>query len=231
MVGIIDDIQILGHNTYTKGVHIEKSKINEFRHIHIHKCLVGVHIEDAGSDYNTFEDLDIGDCDHASGIGIDLDAGNEQLFKNVLFHHNTMNVDDEVGDSSWINIQGELDVAILPTLWASVAVATHAAADTWTAVPVEVRAAATSTKPFKIVATLIEADAAEKFRVRFSHDSAVSWFDEIMIEGEANKTKREAAVSPPSTDHIFNVGTQIVAAAMSESGGNNTVVWLEIQEI
>jgi len=41
----------------------------------------------------------------------------------------------------------------------------------------------------------------------------------------------EITVPASITDHIFNKGTQIVAASKCESGGNNVVVWLEIQEI
>ena len=225
--GIIDDIQILGHVSYTRGLHINASKVNEFHNMHIHKCLTAIHIEDALSDYNSFIDIDIGDC----ALGIDLDAGNEHLFNGVIFHHNTINVDDEVGDSVWNNIQGELDVTLEPDNFTGVAVATHANADTWTTVPVEVRAAATSTVPFKIVATLAQGDAAEKFRIRFSADSGATWFDDISIEGDVNAQQREASVAPTSTDHIFNKGTQIVAASKSESGNNSVVVWIEVQEI
>lgn len=235
--GIIEDIQILGDAEFSRGLYINQSKINKFCHMHIHKCLTAIQIADADSDFNTFEHIDIGDCDATvavegtDGIAIDIDAGNETLFNDVLFHHNTINVDDEVGDAVWQNIQGEFDVTIEPALWAGVTVATHATADTWTTIPVEVRAAATATTPFKIVSTIIEPGAAEKFRVRFSGDSGATWFDEILIEGAVNAIKTQASAAPPSTDHIFNKGTQIVASAMSESGGNDIAVWLGIQEI
>ena len=225
--GIIEDIQILGHQTYTKGLRINTSKVNEFRHMHIHKCLTGVQMEGATSDYNTFQDTDIGECT----IGIDIDSGNEPFFHGLTLHHNTTNIDDEVGDAIWLNLEAELDVTLEPDNFTGVTVATHANADTWTTTPVEIRSAATSTVPFKIVATLIEADAAEKFRVRLSHDSGVTWFDDISTEGAVNAQKREAAVAPTSTDHIFNKGTQVVAASKCESGGNNVVVWIEIQEV
>ena len=140
-------------------------------------------------------------------------------------------MDDEVGDSIWNNIQGELDVTLEPDNFTGVAVATHAAANTWTTVPVEIRAAATSTVPFKIVATLTEGNATEKFRIRLSADSGATWFDDISIEGTANAQKREASVAPTATDHIFNKGTQIVAASKCETGGKSVAVWIEVQEI
>ena len=225
--GIIDDIQLLGHVSYTKGLYINASRINEFSGMHIHKCLTGIQIAGATSDSNTFMDNDIGDC----ALGIDIDAGNEQLFDGLVLHHNTANVDDEVGDSIWNNIQGEFDVSIEPNNFTGVTVATHADADTFTTTPVEVRAAATSTKPFKIAAYVVEGSAAEKFRVRFSSNSGASYFADMMIEGEVNKIKSTAKQASDATDHIFNKGTQIVASAKSESGGNSVVVWLKIQEI
>jgi len=225
--GIIDDIQVIGHVTHTKGLHIDKSRVNEFRHMHLHKCLTGIHIDDALSDYNHFEVIDIGDC----ATGIDIDAGNEHLFDHILFHHNTNNVLDDIGDSTWNNIGGELDVTLEPDNFTGVTVATGGAGDAWTAAPVEIRAALTATKPFKIVATIVEANAAEKFRIHLSADGGLTWFDDISIEGEVNAQKRSASVAPTATDHIFNKGTQIVAEAKCESGGNSTVVWLELQVI
>ena len=224
---IVDDIQLLGHVTHTKGLYVNASRINEFHNINIHKCLTAVQIATATSDHNMFKHLMIGN----SALGIDIDAGNMQMFDNVIFHGNTANVDDEVGDSKWNNIQGEFDVSIEPNNFTGVTVATHANADTFTTTPVEVRAAATSTKPFKIAAYVVEGSAAEKFRVRFSSDSGASYFADMMIEGEVNKIKSTAKQASDATDHIFNKGTQIVASAKSESGGNSVVVWLKIQEI
>ena len=48
--GIIDDIQLLGHVSYTKGLYINASRINEFYNMHIHKCLTGIQIAGATSD-------------------------------------------------------------------------------------------------------------------------------------------------------------------------------------
>ena len=224
---IVDDIQLLGHVTHTKGLYVNASRINEFHNINIHKCLTAVQIATATSDHNMFKHLMIGD----SALGIDIDAGNMQMFDNVIFHGNTANVDDEVGDSVWNNIQGQLDVSIEPDNFTGVAVATHATANTWTTTPVEVRAAATSTNPFKIVAYVAEANANEKFRVRFSSNSGATYFADILIEGEVNAIKSYAKQASDATDHIFNKGTQIVASSKSETGGDSVVVWLKLQVI
>ena len=223
--GIMENVQIQGHVTWTKGLHINQSKVNEIYHVNFHKCLTGIHQEGADSDYNEFSRLDIGDC----ATGVDIDEGNEAHFKNIDFHHNTVNVADAVGDATWVDIKSELDIVIEPADFTGVTVATHANADTWTTVPVEVRAAATSTTPFKIAATIAEANAAEKFKIKLSSDGGTTWFNEIMIEGEVNAIKSVAKQAGADTDHIFNKGTQIVAASKSESGGNSVVVWLKVQ--
>ena len=224
---IVDDIQLRGNVSYTKGLYINASRVNEFKGMHIHECLTGIQIAGATSDYNSFIDNDIGDC----ALAIDIDAGNEQLFNGLIMHHNTVRVDDEVGDSTWNDIQGQFDVSIEPDNFTGVAVATHANANTWTTTPVEVRAAATATKPFKIVAYVAEANANEKFRVRFSSDSGATYFADILVEGEVNAIKSYAKQASDATDHIFNKGTQIVASSKSETGGDSVVVWLKLQVI
>ena len=225
--GIIEDIQVQGHITYTKALHINASKVNEFYNMRIAKCLTGVHIEDAGSDMNSFDELMLHNC----ATGIDIDSGNGSMFNNIHFHGCTTNVDDAVGDSNWNNINAELDTSFFPDNFTGVTVATHANADTWTAAPVEIRSAAAATKPFKIVTTLAEASAAEKFRVRFSANAGSTWFTDIVIEGEVNAIKSIASSASTATDHVFNAGTQISAESKCESGGESVVVWIKIQEI
>ena len=225
--GIIEDIQVQGHITYTKALHINASNVNEFYNMRIAKCLTGVHIEDAGSDMNSFDELMLHNC----ATGIDIDSGNGSMFNNIHFHGCTTNVDDAVGDSNWNNINAELDTSFFPDNFTGVTVATHANADTWTTVPVEIRSAAAATKPFKIVVTLAEGSAAEKFRIRLSNDAGAAWFADNIIEGEVNAIKRVASSASTATDHVFNKGTQIVAASKSESGGESVVVWIKLQEI
>ena len=230
--GKIADVDMLGESTgeFMTGLLFDKVARSNVENLVTHYCLKGIQIVDAASDGNIFKKIDIGDCIHANGIGIDIDAGNGQHFDDITFHGNTLNVDDEVGDSTWNNINAQLDVTLEPDNFTGVTVATGAGT-AWTAAPVEVRAALPNGPPFKIVATLVEGSAAEKFRVRFSADSGATWFDDVSIEGQLNAHKREASAAPTSTDFIFNRNTQIVAESKSESGGNSVVVWLEIQEL
>ena len=226
--GIIDDIQLVGENEFTKGLYINRSKINEFRHMHMHKCRTGIQIAHAESDYNVFTNLDIGDCDHASGVAIDIDAGNEQHFKDVLLHHNTYNVLDAVGDAMWVNIFGQFDIAVLPDdITAGIAVDTGDGANTWSGSLVTVYTNA-GDSPFRIVGANMDCGTTEFYRMQLTTDDGATYFDDLMFYGN----KREGVAAPSGTEHIFNKGTVIKARSKSFSAGVDTLdVWLEIQEI
>jgi len=55
--------------------------------------------------------------------------------------------------------------------------------------------------------------------------------DTIDTISDSVGARTDASAAPTATDHIFNAGTQIVASAKSESGGNSIQIWIEIQEI
>ena len=222
--GIMEDVQFIGHVTHTKAIYINTSTVNEIYNVSMHDCLVGIHITNAASDINAFHGVDIGDC----ALGIDIDSGNEQHFDGISFHHNTLNIDDEVGDHHWSNINGQFAITAEPDNFTGVAVDTGDGADTWTAAPVEVRAAATSTKPFKIVGVNLESGTSEKYRLRLSADNGTTWFDDFQFDD----TKSQALSFGAGTEYIFNAGTQITAESKSESAGIDELdIWLKIQEI
>ena len=228
--GIMEDVQFVGNATYTKAIHINQSTINEFRHVHIHDCLTGVHIVDADSDQNLFEDVDIGDCDNVSGIGIDIDAGNEQHFKNISFHHNTKNVDDEVGDHVWEGVHGQFPIAIIPGDLDGAAMTTGAAAagieadwgNAYTFV-----AADAEEGPYRIVGVHVEPADSDWYELRFSADSGSTYYDRILFTGG----KREGQAAPSGTEFIFNAKSELYAEARNESGTDGVNVWIEIQRI
>ncbi len=93
----------------------------------------------------------------------------------------------------------------------------------------ELASAASRDNPFRIVGVTFEPDAApaEFYMVRFTDDSGSTFYDILMFQGD----KREGIAAPAGTEHIFNKGTRISCSAKSASGGNNTQVWIEIQEI
>jgi len=207
--------------TKMTAVLIDQFGRSEFDHLHVHYCLKGIQIVGANSDDNHFIGVDIGE----SALALDLDAGNEQHFDNLTLHGNTTNVDDEVGDHIWSNIIGAFPIHIEPNNLVGVQV-NAGAANTYGG-DTQIRAAVTSTVPFRIVGIHIEPSANEWYQLRFSTDAGVTFYDILQFDA----TKREGIAAPSGTEFIFNVGTRISASVKSVTGGNNTKVWLEIQEI
>ena len=218
--GRIDNIQVEGNIAYTTGLLNDNAKINNYSDSGIHNCLVGVHIVDAGSDYNDFNNVEVGECAKAFKI----DAGNEQHFNNITLHHNTVNFDDAVGDSIFNKINGEFEIDIEPMDLSGVEITAgngSYGSDT------EIRAAATATKPFKVIGFTAQPSSDENTLIRFSADGGTTFFKEQIFSSKKNK----AIGSGNATDFIFNVGTRISASVWSPDAGRTVDVWLEIQEI
>jgi len=225
--GMIEYNEFKGHTTYMTGLLLDTVASSNIHYNQIHDCLTGIQIVGAGSDENSFSHLDIGNCNNVNGIALDLDAGDRQHFNDITLHENTLNVDDEVGNHTWNNIKGEFNMDILPDDLTGVTVTADNVADTW-GVDVEVRAAATSTKPFRIVGYHFEPSVTQKHKVRFTADNGTTYFDEIFVE----MAKNSSVEAPSGTEHIFNVGTQIKASCKAETGGGDTIkIWLKVQEI
>jgi len=216
------DCNFLGHVTHMTALKVDQMAYSLFDNIRIHDCLVGIHIVGAASDKNIFSDIDLGD----SALGLDIDAGSEQHFREITLHHNTTNVDDEVGDHEWTNIFGSFPIIVLPDNLTGTTVNTNVAADTW-GVDTELLAAVGRDKPFRIVGIHTEPSAAGWFSVRFSADGGATHYDVLLFDG----TKREGIAAPSGTEFIFNKGTRISASAKSDTGGDSVQIWLEIQEI
>jgi len=218
--GKIRDTEIQGHVTYTTGILMNKASINQVTNSNIHGCLNGIQVTDATSYENEFEGLDVSDC----AIGLNLDAGEEQHFHDVVFSSNTLNVDDEVGGHTWTDIQGEFPIMVEPADLAGVTVDSGAA--TWGA-DTEIRAAATATKPFKVIAYTVAPSDDETMIVRFSADSGSTYFTQSVFASKKDK----ASGGGDATDFIFNVGTRISASLYGSGITRDVAVWLEIQEI
>ena len=224
--GKVRDVEFLGEGTtHMTGILIDNTSRSDFHNITINAAKTAIQIVGAASDENNFLNIRIGD----TGIGFDFDSGNEQHIEKIVFHHNDVDVDDEVGDDVWTNIRSETDAAIYPDNFTGVTL-TAGGADAWGAYT-EVRSAATATAPFKVIAVHAEANANEKFRIQFSHDSGSTNYNDIQVEGIANQVKRESVAASVGSGHIFNKGVAITARVKSESGSNNAIVWIEVQEL
>ena len=218
------DIQGEVTKAHMTGILLDNSFCTDIQNTRIGFCLNGLQQVGANSSYNRYKDSEFCTC----AIGANIDAGGTMSYENVVFYNNTLNVDDEVGSHTFKIIKGSFPITTEPDNFTGVAVNTGDGADTWTAAPVEVRAAATSTKPFKIIGISFDAVTNEKYRVRLSADNGSTWFDDFQIEDARNTTLAFST----ETNFIFNVGTQITAESKSESAGVDDLnVWLKIQEI
>ncbi len=218
---VLEDVEVHGAVAYTTGLLLNNAPHNHFENLQLHDCLTGLQITDGLSDTNEFHHCDFHDC----ALGIDIDAGNGHTFDDILFSNCTRNVDDEVGDHHWSNINGAFDVAILPDDLTGVAVSTGGAgvygSDT------EILAAAGRDNPFRVVTYYFDPSTSEWYQVRLSDDSGTTFFD--VLQFDANKQRGNSASS--GTEHIFNRATRISASARDVSGGDTVQVWVGIQEI
>jgi len=217
----IADNDFFGHVTYMTAVKIDQFAISVFERLRMHDCATCVQVVDANSYSNLFFRMDLGN----SGVGFDVDAGNDQHFWDIMFHDNTVNIDDEVGTHEWINMYGSFPITIEPDNLVGTQVDTGLAG-VWGG-DTELRAAVASTVPFRVVGTSYAPSANEWFQVRFSADSGTSHYDVVQFDGN----KREGLAAPSGTEFIFNSGTRISASTRSVTGGNNVKIWVEIQEI
>lgn len=221
------DCTFRGNKTYMTGIRINNSCCSGYFDLVFHDCLTAVQILDDNSadtsDDNFFKALDIGNCT----TGINIETGNKQHFQDITFHGCDINIDDEVGDHIWDEIKGDFPITILPTDLVGTTLIADAAANVY-GLDTELRAAALSTKPFRIVGILVEPVVAQWYQIRLSADSGSTFFDQIMVQ-----TARSAGSSVPSgTSYIFNKGTRISGSVKAESDGSDQIkVWLKIQEM
>jgi hypothetical protein len=222
----LDDVMFHGVQANTTGLIMDDVKFSHLNGVQFHDCLTGLQITNADSDENTFNDL----LFHENTLGLDLDAGNGQIFDNIHFFKCTERIDDEVGDASWKEIIGEFDITKYPDNFTGIEVATGAGT-AWTGAPVEIRSAATATVPFRVIGYVLEASASEKFDVKFTADGGTTYFSIAPFEGVATGVNTKSGGAPSGTGFIFNKGTAIGAIARCESGGEEVDVWLLVQEI
>ena len=219
------DLDFKGETEFMTALKIDSVGYSNFERLRIHECLKGLHILGSNADKNIFSMIDIGDCDHANGIAIDIDVGDEQHFHDIILHHNTKNVDDEVKNHVWSNIFGAFPISIDPDDLAGETVTTG----TGTAYgsPLTIFSTNEIDQPFRIVGVTFEVTVNEWHMVRFSADAGASYFDTILFDGN----KREGTAAPSGTEYIFNAGTEVYCEAKNESGGDAVQIWVEIQKI
>jgi len=219
--GKIEGCQFIGHASYTTAIHATDIKVLEACDLNIHGALVGISLNGASTVSNFFNHTDIGVC----GTGIDIVAGTGTHFSDSNFHANTVNISEGVTTNNvWHDMHGEFAVGIYPEDRAGIEVT---CGDTVWGSDTEIRAAATATKPFKVIGYSLDPSHEESTLIRISADSGSTFF---VTDVFADK-KGKASGGGPGTDFIFSQGTRISASCLSPDTGRTVNVWLEIQEI
>ena len=215
------DLDFLGDVARMTALKVDDLCCSEVEKIRIHECLVGIHVLGANAIENLFSYCDIGGC----AKGLLLAAGSEQHFHEIVFHNNTLNVDDSVKDHIWTNIHGPFEIAQNPDNLVGINVSTGGAGvyggDT------QLIAAGAITNPFRIVGYAFKPSTTEMYSVRFTANAGPPYFDVVPFFG----SKQSGGAAPSGTEFIFNAGTRISCSARDISGGDNVDVWVLIQEI
>jgi len=219
------DCDFKGETEFMTALKIDQYGYSNFERLRIHECLKGLHILGANSDKNIFSYIDIGDCSHANGIGIDIDAGNEQHFHNIILHHNTKNVDDESKDHIWSNIFGAFPIAIEPDSLTGDTVTTGTGT-AWGS-PLTIFSTDEIDAPFRIIGYVCIPGNNETWQIRFSGDSGATYSEMLLF----NDTRATASIAPAGTEFIFNAGTEFYCEARNDSGGDDCEIWVKIQKI
>ncbi len=218
----VESVSIHGVQAHTLALKLSGCTSSVFERLTAKTCATGIQLL-SSSDGNIFNFIILNTCT----LGLDIDSGDGQFFSTVAFANCTTDVDDEVKNHGWSNIQGAFPVIVLPDDLTGVNVATGGAGayggDT------ELIAAGAIDGPFRVVAAHFEPDAspAEWHQIRFSADSGSTFYDMMQFL----TAKREGVDHPSGTEFIFNAGTRISCSVRNASGGDNVTVWLEVQAV
>ena len=216
----VEDVKWHGTVGNTLGLLLDDCKLCNFETLDFHECLTGIQITNLSED-NIWSFILLHEC----ALALDIDSGDNQFLHEFGFSMNTRNVDDEVGNHTWVSPRGQFDIELLPDNMTGILVNTGAAGvyggDT------ELLSSVSRDNPFRVVGYAFDPSTTEWYHVRFSDDSGVSYFDIVPFFG----TKQTGNEAPSGTEHIFNRGTRISCSARDVSGGDNVDVWLQIQEV
>ena len=219
--GRYENIYFHGENTTTTAINISNSDYNHFNDIEIHDFNgTGIQICN-DSNGNIFSTIYI----DGTALGLDIDSGVGQYFRNFELFNCTVNIDDEVGNSYWYNVITESMIAgITPNNLVGININTAVGADTY-GVDVLVFDGSAIDSPYYIIALIFETSAGERYGFRAWYSFSSEYIYETIIEAKfANQIERLEATFP----RLFNAHSQIYISIKSESGNDDMTVWLAI---
>lgn len=218
--GILDDVKIIGNKTYTTGLKINNVITNDFKNLAINDCLLGLEIDGIESFNNTFENLNITTCEK----GIKISNGSQEIFEDVTFENNTINVDDIIDSNIWNKIYGAFPTILYPENLIGIEIP---CGNNEYGVNTELIPTNAISKPFKIISYYIEPSTDNNIILKLSADDGLTYFK----KGITSSKKNKATGGTPGLEYIFNAGTKIIGNAQTNISGQTATIWLEIQEI
>jgi len=183
---------------------------------------IGVNLDNTINQFCIFSEIELISCT----AGINIEAANTiNVFRHINITGATTPINDEGSLTNWNHdiLSDSLHAHLIPDDLVGVQITAAAGAGNWTAVEVELYAAVAATEPYIITGLVFENDTLEKYELRLSSDGGTTYFWTGIIEAAADRSQRIEFLPK----HIRQ-GTQIVGSIRSETGGNDTLVWLKI---
>ena len=209
-------------STYMTGIKFMGAQCCDVSDIRLGYCINGFWQVDDDSDNNRIKDSEF--CSNDTTLNID--AGSYLSLESITFIANTVNIDDETKTLLMNNLIAELPVEITPDDFDGILLESDGTANTFGAAVTLIAADAIDV-PFKVITSIFEPDTADKwYQVRLSADGGTTWFETVMFRN----AKKESSNLPNATDFIFNQGTPITAEVKCEVGGDDTQIWIKLQE-
>jgi hypothetical protein len=224
-----EDVMIHGVITHTKGVYLNDCKLSTFINFQIHECATGLHLDHADDDDNFFNFFHI----HGCTLGVLIDAGIENQFKNLMLLSNTTNVTTCAGNH-WNNPYFEPQIVrILPeTASTGTVVSSKNVADTYADNYTQIDDGTTFTKLFKVVGMALgnPSDNTATYIVKIATGAAASEVD--IGRGMHQANRFGAGFSQGFESGVIDPGVRVSANCQSENAVADTIqVWLQYIEI
>jgi len=214
--------------TNVTAIHLNDCSYGTFSDIWIWRALIGIHLDHADDDYNIFSNIILDD--NATGIKIDNAGSAMDYFNKIYFFSCTTNINDASTTSYYNDIylnDSNVKIDVHPDDLTGTTVTAGVGANTFAAADTEIRSVAAATKPFYVLGFDYEVATSEKWGVRFITSTGTDYFHQCVVEGVANQLKNYMFENPI----LVRQGESVSCSVKSETGGNNTQIWLRIKPI
>ena len=228
--GLYKNVRIIGDITNSIGLHMNSSDENQFEHVIVFDCDIGIYLEDDNDDDNHFHDIYL----DGNAVGVQIDSGDGNCFDWVHFGNNVVNITDNGNATKWCNICLVLEVTLLmpETASAGTTITSKDVADTYGDNYSEIDDGSGFTKPFKIIGAFLgnPSDNTATYIVKIATGEAAAEDDIARMMLQADKFTAGLPVKVESG--VIPAGTRISANCQSENAVADTIeIWLLYIEI